>query len=54
MYRIIYFPDLSDPDVQIKTFDSYKSLMYFATKFQVDGHVLEIKWCPNDKSNTNN
>jgi hypothetical protein len=50
MYKIVYKPDLTTPQmVSVKEFDSYKSAMYFATKFQTDGIVLEIKWYDKDK-----
>jgi hypothetical protein len=46
MYKIVYHPIPNDPKVEIKEFDSYKNVMYFANKFQTDGYVLEIKWYP--------
>lgn len=49
MYMIVYRPDLNKPETQTKQFESYKSLLYFANKFQADGYVLEIKWIPNNK-----
>lgn len=46
MYKIVYHPVLGSPEVEIREFESYKALIYFANKFQADGYVLEIKWYP--------
>lgn len=46
MYRVTYHPVVGQPEVEFMEFDSYKSMLYFANKFQVDGYVLEIKWYP--------
>lgn len=45
MYRLTYRPDLNTPQIIVeKDFDSYKSMLYFANKFQADGIVLKIEW----------
>ena len=56
MYKVTYLPDpLVSQVIAFEEFDSYKSVMYFANKFQVDGIVLEIKYYPkeNKKSDRN-
>jgi hypothetical protein len=55
MYKVTYRPDLTISQVvATKEFDSYKSALYFANKFQADGLVLEIKWYPKDKDESSN
>ena len=50
MYKVTYRTDLSETVViETKKFETYRSAMYFATKFQADGLILEIKWCPKEK-----
>lgn len=50
MYKVTYRPDLNISQiVATKEFDTYKSALYFANKFQADGLVLEIKWYPEEK-----
>jgi hypothetical protein len=54
MYKVTYLPDVNQPEVEIKTFNSYTGAMYFANKFQTEGQVLEIKWYPKNESSNNN
>jgi hypothetical protein len=47
MYKVTYLPDVNQPEVEFREFASYRGMIYFASKFQVDGQVLEIKWYDN-------
>lgn len=49
MYKVTYLPEPSIPQVvTTEEFETYRSAMYFANKFQADGIILEIKYYPKE------